>query len=387
MTAPIRVWNLWQWLAAPSDETLADAARDGELLVARVRTWLTMLLLVIPAVAIAWQPGEAEHWVGLAMAMIAVVGSLLLDRAVRRGLYRPGLSVITTLADVTIVTTALAAFWLIGIPIISTNSRVIFEAYFLAIAASALRYSPRICTLAGTAAILQYLAISVFTWRFASDTALTIGARAYGEFDWTTQFARMIMLLAATVLATSIVSRAVRLRRLSTSDRLTGLFNRAYIEEFLGHELVRATREGVPLALAILDVDHFKQFNDTHGHAAGDAALRTTAQVLRNGLRRSDVVARFGGEEILIAMPTTTLRSAMEKLDDLRVRIGLSQIELPRGGTARLTVSMGVSALELDGGDMAELLDAADARLYAAKAAGRNRIFGPADMPAATMTS
>ncbi|HET9064579.1 MAG TPA: GGDEF domain-containing protein [Gemmatimonadales bacterium] len=377
--------QLWQWLAAPSDETLADAARDGELLVARVRTWLTMLLLLIPAVALSLQPGEAQHWVGFAVAVVAVIGSLSLDRAVRRGLYRPGLSVVTTLADVTIVTMALAAFWLIGAPIITTNSRVIFEAYFLAIAAASLRYSPRICWLAGTAAILQYLTLSVLTWRFASEESLAVGMGSYGTLDWTTQFARMIMLLAATVLATSVVSRAVRLRRLSTSDRLTGLFNRAYIEEFLGHELVRAVREAVPVALAILDVDHFKRFNDTHGHAAGDAALRTTAQVLRTGLRRSDVVARFGGEEILIAMPNTTLRSAMEKLDDLRVRVGLTEIPLPRGGTARLTVSMGVAALELDGSDLAELLDAADARLYAAKAAGRNRIFGPSDMPAATM--
>ncbi|MEO8479781.1 MAG: GGDEF domain-containing protein [Gemmatimonadota bacterium] len=377
--------HVWQWFTSASDETLADAARDGELLVARVRTWLTMLLLLIPAVALTLQPREAQHWVGFVVAMIAALASVWLDRAVRRGLYRPGLSVITTLADVTIVTMALAAFWLIGVPIITTNSRVIFEAYFLAIAASSLRYSPRICTLAGTAAILQYLTLSVLTWRFASEESLAVGARSYGDLDWTTQFARLIMLLAATVLATSIVARAVRLRRLSTSDRLTGLFNRAYIEEFLGHELVRAAREAVPLALAILDVDHFKQFNDTHGHAAGDAALRTTAEVLRNGLRRSDVVARFGGEEILIALPTTTLRSAMEKLDDLRVRIGLTEIALPRGGTARLTVSMGVAALELDGGELAELLDAADARLYAAKAAGRNRIFGPSDMPAATM--
>lgn len=384
MTAPTSRIPLWQWLTAPPDETLADAARDGELLVARVRTWLTLLLLTIPTAGLIMHPTEPEHWFGFGVALAAVLGSLALDRAVRRGLYWRGLSAITTFADVTIITLALAGFWLIDLPIITTNSRVIFGAYFLAIAASALRYSTRLCTLAGATAVLQYLTLSVVTWRFASDEAMAVEAVMYGRFDWTSQFGRLVMLIAATGLASSIVERAVRLRRLSTFDRLTGLYNRAYVEEYLGHELVGAVRDSTPFALAILDVDHFKQFNDTHGHAAGDAALRTTAQVLRNGLRRSDVVARFGGEEIVIALPNTTLESALEKLDALRVRLGLTEIPLPRGGTARLTVSMGVAALPLDGTDQAELLDAADARLYAAKAAGRNRIFGPNDMPAAS---
>jgi diguanylate cyclase (GGDEF)-like protein len=374
---PLRA--LWQWVTAPSDETLADAARDGEMLVARVRTWLTLLILLIPVFTLAFSSTAPEHWLGLGLALLAVIGAAALDWAVRRGLYRPGLSLFTSLTDVTIVTLALASFWLIDLPIVTINSRVAFEVYFLAITASALRYSPRICALAGTAAMLQYLALSVLTWRFASPAAIENGAINYGSLDWGVQFGRIVMLFAATVLASAIVSRAVRLRRLSTFDRLTGLFNRAYVEEYLGHELVRAAREHEPMAIAMLDVDHFKLFNDSHGHAAGDAALRTLARTLRAGLRRSDVVARFGGEELLIAMPATTVQRAMEKLDDLRVRVGLTEVVLPRGGTARITVSMGVAALELDGATLDELLDAADARLYAAKAAGRNRALGPGD--------
>ena len=128
--------------------------------------------------------------------------------------------------------------------------------------------------------------------------------------------------------------------------------------------------------------DHFKAFNDSHGHAAGDAALRREATTLRAELRRSDVVARYGGEEILVAMPGTQLRAAMEKLDEVRVKIGLTDIPLPRGGTARVTVSMGVATLPMDGPRLDILLDAADTRMYAAKEAGRNRVFGPADVPA-----
>lgn len=369
----------WRWLTAPADETIADAARDGEILVARVRTWLTLMILAIPLFSLALNPLEAQNWIGLAVVSMAVVAAVILDGAVRRGLYRPRLSVITTLADVSIVSFTLLAFWVIGLPIVTTNSRVAFDVYFIAIAASSLRYSTRICSVAGTAAIMQYLTLSVLTWRFASDDAMARMSVSYGQFDWATQFGRIVMLLAATVLAAAIVTRAVRLRKLSTSDRVTGLYNRAYMEEYLGHELVRSVRDGQPLALAMLDVDHFKMFNDTFGHAAGDAALRDLGQTIRMGLRRSDVVARFGGEELLIAMPATSLPSAMEKLDELRVMVGLHDITLPRGGTARITVSIGVSALELDGYSARELLDVADSRLYAAKAAGRNRTFGPGD--------
>jgi diguanylate cyclase (GGDEF)-like protein len=181
-----------------------------------------------------------------------------------------------------------------------------------------------------------------------------------------------------TVIALAVVSRTTRLRRLSTFDRLTGLFNRAYVEEYLGHELARALREQRPFVVAMLDVDHFKVFNDTHGHAAGDAALRHLAVTLRTALRRSDVVARYGGEEILVAMQGTDLDAAMEKLDEVRVRVGLGEVELPRGGAARFTVSIGVAALGDDGTRLDELLDMADKRMYLAKEAGRNRVFGPA---------
>jgi diguanylate cyclase (GGDEF)-like protein len=171
------------------------------------------------------------------------------------------------------------------------------------------------------------------------------------------------------------------LRGLSTNDRLTGLFNRAYIEEYLENEVLRTARAKGALVVAMLDVDRFKQFNDSHGHAAGDAALKQVAKVLHSALRRTDIVARYGGEEVLIVLPATTLEAAMEKLDEVRVQIGLAQIRLPRGGTAQVTVSMGVAAWDHDGRAVDALLDVADARLYAAKAAGRNRVFGPHEMP------
>jgi len=131
------------------------------------------------------------------------------------------------------------------------------------------------------------------------------------------------------------------------------------------------------MVVAMLDVDHFKKFNDTHGHAAGDMALKELSHVLRAALRRSDVVARYGGEEILLVLPGTDIDRGMEKLDEVRVQVGLTDIALPRGGTARITVSIGVAGFGIDGRDVNALLDIADRRLYQAKDAGRNRVIGP----------
>lgn len=368
--------RLWAWLLAPPDEILADAARDGETLVARIRTWLTLLILLIPVLSMALEPGP-EHWVGLGVSLTAVVFALTLDHAVRRGLYSPRLSLITSFADVTFVSCCLLLFWFIDQPIVTTNSRVVFEAYFIVIGASALRYSPRATAVAGITAMVQFTLLSFFTWRLHTPAELAAHSAAYGAFDAASAVSRTVMLFGMTVIALAVVSRTTRLRRLSTFDRLTGLFNRAYVEEYLGHELARALREQAPFVVAMLDVDHFKAFNDTHGHAAGDAALRQLAVTLRTALRRSDVVARYGGEEILVAMQGTDLEAAMEKLDEVRVRVGLGEVDLPRGGTARYTVSIGVAALGPDGTRLDELLDVADKRMYEAKEAGRNRVFGP----------
>jgi two-component system cell cycle response regulator len=368
--------RLGLWLTAPPDEVLADAAREGELIVARVRTWLTLLLTLIPLLSLAVEPDKQQHYIGLAVALTAVFAAIVIERRVTTNPYRQNMAFVSSITDVSIVSLGLLSFWLISQPIVTTNSRVLFDAYFLALGASALRYDPRVTIAAGTVAITQYSLLVLLTWVTHHDGLLT-GNAEYGTFSWSGQMARVILLLAMIVVALAIVNRTQRLRRMSTGDRLTGLFNRAYAEEYLATELLRTQRSKSTFVVAMLDVDHFKRFNDTYGHAAGDRALQSVAEILRSGVRRTDIVARYGGEEILLIFPGADIGSGLEKLDEIRVRIGLHDITLPRGGTARITVSIGVAAWPEDGISAAALLDIADARLYDAKRAGRNRVIGP----------
>jgi diguanylate cyclase (GGDEF)-like protein len=295
----------------------------------------------------------------------------------RRGTMSRRLGFASGVIDVSMVSTALAAYLVLDAPHTAVNSKVVFEVYFLAIGATCLRYDWRACVASGTTAIAQYAAIVVYadaTWALNAERYAPF---PYGMFSWTAQLSRLVVLFIATVLSTTIVLRARTLRHLSTRDRLTGLYNRGYFDERLAQEMSRARRTGEPLAVAVLDVDHFKWFNDSHGHQAGDAALRAVADVLRAGVRASDVVARYGGEEMVLLLPGTTPEAAAEKLDGLRQAIAALEVPLPRASIpGRLTASVGIGTWPVDGDEGDEVVYQADRRLFVAKELGRNRVVG-----------
>ena len=164
------------------------------------------------------------------------------------------------------------------------------------------------------------------------------------------------------------------LRHQATHDHLTGLWNRRMILDALGHELNRASHEGRPLAVAVADLDHFKQVNDTHGHPAGDAVLQASAKRIQSVLRDYDAVGRVGGEEFLLLLPGCTADEARVIAERAREAIASAPIELP-SGSLPMSMSLGVaSTMGRPKGDAMALLEAADAALYRAKANGRNQV-------------
>ena len=175
--------------------------------------------------------------------------------------------------------------------------------------------------------------------------------------------------------ALSIANRRLllALRGQAYTDGRTGLTNSRSFDESLERLLANRT-DTEPVAVMMLDLDHFKEFNDLHGHPAGDEALRAFAHLLSSSVRENDVVARYGGEEFAIYLPGLTARAAVDVAERIRERTESTIIPLGPGMTGHLTVSIGIAAAPDDGGQRVMLLKAADEALYRAKLAGRNRV-------------
>jgi diguanylate cyclase (GGDEF)-like protein len=360
---------------------LVDIGLAGERIVARVRLTLVGLLFLVPLRSTLVAPGARENHVGLAVAAVTLGLAVVMYVMANQGVYRRWFGFATGVLDVTLVSLALASYLTLGEPHTAVNSKVVFEAYFLAIGATCLRYDRRICWAAGLAALVQYGAIVLYADQHWALNDAAFAPFAYGMFSWSAQGSRLILLLCCTVLASAIVGRAEELRRLSSIDALTGLPNRGYFDQRLTEEMERARELARPLAVALVDVDRFKQFNDGFGHAAGDAALQTIAQAMRAHGGSSAIVSRYGGEEFAILLPDTTLETAILRLD--RLRRGVAETIVPlthHTGSHRLTVSVGVAAWPVDGWEADEVVHRADIRLFASKRDGRNRVTGADDM-------
>jgi len=165
-----------------------------------------------------------------------------------------------------------------------------------------------------------------------------------------------------------------KLHEQAMHDKLTGLYNRHYVEEWFGLELRRAQRHGRPIAAIMLDVDHFKRFNDSFGHEAGDLVLRELAGALKRSTRGSDVASRYGGEEFLVLLPECPLDAALRKAEQLREEVAKLELRYDSRPLGPVSVSLGVASFPDHAKESAELLRRADEALYLAKQAGRNRV-------------
>ncbi|MFN3440034.1 MAG: GGDEF domain-containing protein [Acidovorax sp.] len=230
----------------------------------------------------------------------------------------------------------------------------------------------------GTFALLAFACAIGVTSRFS--------ASPFGYLD--TAYALMVLIVLSGCVALNLRIQRIRVRlheqrvalaealqvnrELASRDELTGLLNRRAMQDLMGLEHRRSVRSGRPMLLAQLDIDHFKPINDTHGHATGDRALQAFASTVRDAVRDTDVLARWGGEEFVLMLSDTQPEDARELLE--RIRRAVAAMTIPHAtGTLHMTVSMGL-ALHLPGDTVEHTLERADQALYTAKALGRNRV-------------
>lgn len=181
-------------------------------------------------------------------------------------------------------------------------------------------------------------------------------------------------LIQLTGMAVASMKLRMKLESQSIRDPLTGLFNRHFMEIALDRELARAARRKTVLAVFMLDIDHFKNFNDIHGHSAGDAVLRAVAEVCRNTIRTEDTACRYGGEELTIILPEMTEESAYGRAESIRRAIADLRVQDGKNFYGEVTVSIGVALYPEDGMSAQALLLNADQALYRAKRQGRNQV-------------
>jgi diguanylate cyclase (GGDEF)-like protein len=201
-------------------------------------------------------------------------------------------------------------------------------------------------------------------------------AKGTEAFESLQQSQQRLAIAVAGQVGLSLASLRLRetLREQSIRDPLTGLFNRRFMQESLDRELLRAKRKGCPLTVVLLDIDHFKRFNDTFGHDAGDAVLCLIAETLRLHYRGEDVICRYGGEEFAIVLPEAEAEDAVRRSEGLREAARSLRARHLGNVLDAITVSIGIAAYPEHASGGEELLRVADASLYRSKAMGRDRI-------------
>jgi len=357
-------------LVAETDQALLRARRSGERIVAALRLGLVVAFV-----------GVTSFHLGTGMALAIQLGVSVTALAYAGLLYwwaststNPWLPWVSCALDVTLTSAGISVFLVAGDPLGTVNNRVLFEAYFFAIANSALRYDWRLCAFTVMLAVAQFLGLTGFAATHWDLAALRGPEERFLPVAYTL---RLVLLVAAGASAIAVARWARHLRLLVGTDELTGLSQRRPFLERVDEQLMASSPARGVMSIAVLDVDEFKKFNDAYGHLAGDRALQMLAERLRSAVRTTDLVARFGGEEFVIAFPGMDVAQAVGRVEDLRIKLG--QVGVPVDGSMRwLTMSAGVGSWPADGGSFIEVLAQADARLYEAKRRGRNCVVGPA---------
>ena len=362
-----------KYLSAP-DTTLVELAAGGERMAAVIRLCIIGLLWGGAVfMSLALNKNFLELNVGIAAASVALLSSYLLLYFSKTNTYITHRHFLISVIDVSLVSLTLLFFALLGKPEAAINSMVIWEIYLLFIIATCLYFDIRVCIVAGLTAFVQYGLILIWVTTKWDMTANTVVANVYTGISWYIQFCRFMLFVCATMIAIGIVVRCRKLITLSGTDTLTGLENRRVLEARMQQEISRSLRESKEFSVAYIDIDHFKQFNDKWGHAAGDIALKYFSDVLKHHVRTEDIVARWGGEEFVIMFPNTDMQKAKILLVRIQEKLKSKPVAFAHGEQI-LKFSAGISRFSYDGMHHAELIDKADTRLKIAKETGRDKI-------------
>ena len=353
-----------------TDQLILRARASGERWVAGVRLFLVAGLSVL---VVAMAP--AQRWTGLTLLLLVGLLHALLLAWLAFRVAEPWVPWLSCAADVALTSAALLFVLRHGLPGSALPTRSLYELYFLVIMSAGLRYDWRLCIWTAGLCIVAH---ALLLWVAAGALGVESADLGAGRANQAVHFA---MLALGGIIMAAVAQRAKRLRLMVGVDHLTGLSQRAPFVERIDEELARARRRGAPLSVAILDLDGFKAFNDTFGHPVGDRALQAVATRLRSSVRKSDLVARFGGEEFVVAFPETAVDQARQRVEHIRAELARVSIQVGRGEQRQVTVSAGLGSWPADGETFDAVLTTADARLYEAKRSGKNRVVSP-DNPA-----
>ncbi|MFC5579333.1 diguanylate cyclase domain-containing protein [Lysobacter niabensis] len=357
---------------AQPDEVMLEVGSGGELIVARLRAVIALLLLLLPLINASGGGSVRETLIGLGGAVLVNIFAqvwLALARRQRRHRWLPFASSAFDVTSATLVLMILAYNHLPS----GLNSMVVWCGYLLAIVLTALRGDVRVTVFAGGLALLEYALLATVAIASAASPEQLISAD-YGAVTFGTQVQRLL-LLAITILITAMVTfRMQRIVEMSGTDGLTGLPNRVWLLHRVPRVMDAVHHDGSSLSLALIDLDNFKRVNDEAGHRTGDRALKHVVSILREAAEPGESLVRIGGQEFVLLMRKPT-GAAWERVDFLRRQLLQRPFEPERGGEPfRLSISAGIATYPQEGADLSRLLRRADQRLQEAKRDGRNRV-------------
>lgn len=292
--------------------------------------------------------------VAIGYAVVAVLFHFYLDRRP----WDDRLPRWVVASDICVITGILLGYVVFDRAIAAVNSQLVFCCYFMVVAMAGLRSHPRVARMV-TAGVPTAYALVVFiavSWRHVE---LSLPDPQFGSFRWDIQVARVFLLAAVTWFTHLETALGVSDRAEARRDPLTGLYNRRFLEDFLGRELPRARRRQQPFSILVLDLDEFKAYNDQHGHLEGDRMLCRVATALAGAVRANDIIARYGGDEFIVVLPNTPGESARRVAREL-IHVAPGQVGLSAGVGC---LGAGIETVE-------ELLEVADRALRRAKQVG-----------------